>query len=279
MQIAYLILAHNNYIHLQRLIDTLSVPHCRFYIHIDKKSSMPSIKGDNIFFVQNRVKVYHSSFSEVEATIKLLKLAAKDTDNEYFVLLSGADYPVKSNEEINEKLKSGGEFMQVLRWPNEYHPSSYFKYYYFNRVNRRSDELKKKFFVSIEKLLRKMRVKKKIRFQIYTGSQWFALSADCVKYILDELKSGKKYERFFKRCRFPCESFFHTVIGNSVYRERTKPHLTYIDFKAPGAEVKLDHLLKIKKGSFLFARKFSDDSTEVVEAIKNTFLYANSCQN
>jgi len=230
---------------------------------------MPDIKGENIYFIKDRVKVYHSSFFEVEATIRLMEFAAADPCNEYFVLLSGADYPVRSNTEINEKLRSGGEFVQVLAWPNEYHPSSYFKYYYFNRVNRRSYDLKKKIFVSIERLLRKLRIKKKIPFQIYTGSQWFALSVECAKHILSAVKCRKEYGNFFRSCRFPCESFFQTIIGNSRFKEKIRNKLTYVDFTKKGvAEISIDHIQEIEKGDYLFARKFNDNSIEIVNMIE-----------
>src|SRR4051794_14167084 len=130
MRIAYLILAHNNYAHLQRLIDALNEYDSGFYIHIDKKSELPEIKGDNIIFIENRVKVYWSTFSEVQATLNLMEKAILDTRNSYFVLLSGADYPVKSNNEIIRRLSHGGEFIQLGA---NYYPRKYrFVYYYFD---------------------------------------------------------------------------------------------------------------------------------------------------
>src|SRR4051812_35408709 len=112
MRIAYLILAHNNYTHLQKLIDALNEFDCKFYVHIDKKSPLPNLKGDNIIFIKNRVKVYWSTFSEVQATLHLMDEAARDRRHDYFVLISGVDYPIRSNAEIIKKLSNGGEFIQ-----------------------------------------------------------------------------------------------------------------------------------------------------------------------
>jgi len=93
---------------------------------------MPDIKADNVIFIKNRVKVIWSSFSEVQATLNLLNSAIRD-DNDYFVLISGVDYPIRSNEEIKNRLSYGHEFIHILEQSKHTsHPISYFKYYYFS---------------------------------------------------------------------------------------------------------------------------------------------------
>ncbi len=140
MKIAYLIVAHNNYEHLKRLITALDEHACRFYIHIDKKSPLPHLKADNIIFLQDRVNVHWSGFSMVRVTLNLLHRAIAD-ENDYFVLISGADYPIQPNSYLYEKLKEGGEYITIKKGCDEYNPLSRYKYYiYFFKTAFCSDE-------------------------------------------------------------------------------------------------------------------------------------------
>jgi hypothetical protein len=99
MKIAYLILAYNNFKHLQRLIDALTTENATFYIHIDKRVKAPELKGKIKY--AKRINSYWSTFNCVTPTIEMMKEACKD-GNDYFVLLSGQDYPIVSNEEIEK---------------------------------------------------------------------------------------------------------------------------------------------------------------------------------
>jgi hypothetical protein len=276
MKIAYLILAHNNYKHLNRLIAALDINNASFYLHIDKKAKLPNIKGENISFIKNRIKIYWANFSIIRATLKLLERAIED-NNDYYVLLSGMDYPVTSNKEIENKLKSGGEFIDLEKGFSNHQPKSRFIYYYF-KFERRSSGITARVVLKLEQILRKIRIKKKIPFQIYTGSAWFALTANCVKYILNEIEKNKKYVNFFRSCKFPDESFFHTIIGNSKFNAETKSSLTYVDWGVNASpllinEKRIPFLREItakrhlEKQCPLFARKFSNDTIDILEQI------------
>lgn len=270
MKIAFLILAHGNYKQLERLLDALQHPGFTCYVHIDKKSPMPNISREHVVFITNRVKVYHSTFSENKATIRLMQRAVADGIYDRYILLSGMDYPVRSNKEIIQRISTGEAYITMYQWPNHLHASSYFKYYYFDRFNRRQVNFKKRFYEAIEKSLRKLRIQKKIPFQLYTGYQWFILSHKYIQLILDTLKTDKRYIHFFSTCRITSESCFHTIIGNSsLMNEKIKPYLTYVDFGKEGypALIRKDHIDELQKGDYLFARKFDDDSAEIIEKI------------
>jgi hypothetical protein len=287
MKIAYLVLAHNNYHHLQKLVNALSGPHSRIYIHIDRKSSMPLIERDGVVFIKERLRVYWGCYSEIAATLKLLKRALKD-GNDYYLLLSGVDYPIKPNEDIIQKMDEGGEFIEVNKgFPDRYR--SRFEYYFlFNFVNRREWGIKNKdaisvFFLVIEKLLRMMNVKRKIPFDIYTGWQWFGLSHNCVNYIVQQAETNKVYKRFFKFSRLPSEAFFQTIIGNSPFYSSVRNCLTYADWttRPAPAVIKKCHLEALKNSDCLFARKFNDDSTEIIDLIEQELRGTQSrpCKN
>lgn len=265
MQIAYLILAYNNFDHLRRLINALDTPECKFYIHIDKRSQMPDIKSDNIFFI-GRINSYWSTFNCVRATIRLLRMAIKD-DNDYFVLISGSDYPIVSNDEIQKRFQRRGEFMWLQKY-NRQTPISYYKYFYFI-CERRSSSFKTRFYNRIERILRRLKIKKRILPNLYVGSTWFALTRDCVKYVLHDIDHNKKWVKFFKYSRFPEESFFVTIVGNSPFKEKIIQHINYTDWNEKNQLeiIRKEHIPIMKRSEFLFARKFNDDSIEVINLI------------
>jgi hypothetical protein len=122
-----------------------------------------------------------------------------------------------------------------------------------------------------------LKISKKIPFQLYTGACWFALSKGCVQYILKEVSENDLYYRFFKTAFCPDECFFQTIIGNSPFLSKTKPNLTYADWRVnPGpANIGEEHvtlLAEIFKTSLdaapFFARKFHDGSAAIVNKIE-----------
>ncbi|MEP7318389.1 MAG: beta-1,6-N-acetylglucosaminyltransferase [Panacibacter sp.] len=272
MKIAYLIAAHNNYRHLQKLINALSNGDSTFYIHIDKKSLLPNVKDDKIFYIKNRVNVYWSGFSQVRATLNLMEEAIKG-NHDYYAYISGVDYPIKPNTYLYEVLKKGNEYIQINKMGQDtFAPLSRYKYYYFtDYYNRRNKSAwQTKFFLSVQKLLRKCKIKKSIPYNLFTGASWFVLSKACISYILNCIETDKNYIKFFKTGFCPDESFFQTIIGNSQFYQQVKNSLTYADWSVdPGpAVISENHLpvLKTVTDKF-FARKFNDDSAAVIDSI------------
>jgi len=108
--IAYLIAAHTEPLHLRRLVQSLAAPLTSFFVHVDRKTSIePFAKAlvgvAPVTFVRRRVRVYWGGWSVVEATLRLMQCAMKkDRTLARFALLSGACYPLKSNETLRDYL-------------------------------------------------------------------------------------------------------------------------------------------------------------------------------
>ena len=104
MKIAFLIEAHEDIEHLQKLVDSLK-PHDVF-IHWDAKSGdLPDIK--NAMFTNERKSVFWAGFSQVEATMELIKIAlAQNINYDKYVLISGSCYPIKKINELEKYFKN-----------------------------------------------------------------------------------------------------------------------------------------------------------------------------
>src|SRR5450432_3864664 len=123
MKIAYLILAHKNPRLIKKAVECLSCEDATFIIHIDSKFSLTpfeSIRGGNVFFIEKRLPVYWGEFSQTEAIFLLIREAlAAPQRHDYFVLMSGSDFPLRSGRYVRNFLESnhGREFITMVKLP------------------------------------------------------------------------------------------------------------------------------------------------------------------
>jgi len=246
MNIAYLVLAHNQPLQIARLIDRLNQPNVWFYVHIDKKSAdkeaiVKLLSGyANVKVISNH-DVYWMGFNMVMSTLDLMRLAVSSGgDFKYFVLLSGQDYPIKGNEYINDFFGSHNEdfisFANINDSSDQYkNKVRYFHYYdnaYSNPRSSKKVPLLVYLYYGIHKRFRKFMPERSFykKFEPYFGSQWFALTGDTVKYILDFIKENKGYLKFMKYTEGPDETFFQTIILNSERKTNVYGHDKYLQW-------------------------------------------------
>ena len=124
MKIAYLIFAHDNPQHLNRLINSISSPSSMCFLHIDKKSDLKhfsEINFDSVIISEKRLPVYRGHFSQVEAIIAVMRQALEHPIHfERFVLLSGTDYPLRPTSYIEKFFEQNPtrEFISLVKMPN-----------------------------------------------------------------------------------------------------------------------------------------------------------------
>lgn len=281
MKIAFLITAYNNYNHLKRLLTALNDNNVAFFIHINKKSEMPNTLNefDNVVFIE-RINVWWAGWSLVDATIRLIRYA-HTCGFDYYILLSGTDYPIRPNSFLIKILSNGGEYINISEGFCDHKTEDRIKYYYFDCFDRRNlGNIKTLFFLMLESTLQLFVQKKTYPFkQIYHGSTWWALSHDCLTYVLDLIDTRKDYCRFFRTCWAPDEFFFQTIIGNSPFFGKCKTNLTYTDWSSEPAPalINQNHIDLFKRniefqdayGTYtpFFARKFDDNSATIVALI------------
>lgn len=284
MKIAYLILAHNNPRTLKKAIETLSTEDCAFFVHVDGKANIrkfSSIGGDNIFFCTQRIPVYWGEFSLVQATFLLIRNALEQSSRfDYFVLLSGSDYPLRTGHYIRAFFENnrGSEFFNLVKMPAPGYPLSK-----INRLRYPSHQPFRRFATRVvAKLgLAQRDYQKYLKgLEPYSGSQWWAISREAVQYLVEYSNSNPHVEGYF-RCSFTSdEMFFHTILGNSPFRSRIRRNLVYLDWptsnehptllddehlKYFGAQEKVWVNDEWGSGEVLFARKFSDDNLDLLE--------------
>ncbi len=278
MRLAYLILAHTNPHQLERLVSRLKDERNDIFIHLDSKveddQSFLRIAAThkNVFFTSKRYDVRWGAYSMIKATLDSLEEIIEYKEYDYISLISGMDYPVKTNEEIyNFFLRNNGkEFLYYRKSPSPELPlggCDRFEYYYDydSRVSNRNE-------YESEMLLRQIKRPFLKGMAPYHGSQWWSLTGKCVSYIANTVKNNIEIENFYRYTKFPDEHFFQTIIMNSSYSANTiNNNLRYIDWsdidwttidwKVTMPHPKLltiNDFEKIRVSQTAFARKFDE---------------------
>jgi len=221
----------------------------------------------------------------VEAILALIEQALCASEKyDHCVLLSGSDYPLRSKEYLHSFFdrNSDTQFISIAKVPSAEAGISLSK---IDTLSVPSNRPILKFAAKACArlgLARRNHRKHLGTVQPYGGSTWWALTRDACQYILDFVKENPSICRYFKYTYTSDETFFHTILGNSVFAPRIRRSLMYDDWSAgaPHPEMISDkHVAFFEAhenvglndafgpGELLFARKFSDESAKLVARI------------
>lgn len=289
MRNAYLILIHEYTNVLENLIRLLDDKDNDFYIHIDKNARSVDFdmikklaKKSNIN-IYRKHKVYWATNSITLAQLLLLKKSTSG-NYDYYHILSGADLPIKSKEEINSFLTKnmGSEFIHF--GTSQYQRDiecRYEKYHFFSKqLGRKRD---KKFWVDAETyslaIQRRLNIdrKKNLGFKVYGGANWCSITDGLAKYAVENYH---KYAKAFSLSQNSDELFIQTIAMDSPYKDNLymggfdndyRACLRYIDWNRGTPYVFSAEDYSELMGAdeeFLFARKFDvNTDSEIVEKI------------
>ncbi len=265
MKIVYIILAHKLPEQLVRLVKKLNTDTTSFLIHVDRKTDkenygkMVGSLGayDNVHFLKRRV-VNWGTFSHVQATLDGIREALTlNLEFDYAFLLSGQDYPIKSNEYIHKFLEesNGKSYLEYFSLPNEIWKNEnggmdriiYWNLFFLGRPRK----IFPRFDLPYRKFLG--------NFNIFGGSAFWCLARDCVEYINEYMEQEENYTKFWKYARIPDEAFFQTVLLNSHLKDQLiNDNFRYINWiTTPHPEIlKKQDFKQLISSNKLFARKF-----------------------
>lgn len=315
MNTAYLILAHNQPNQLERLLSRLNQPGVYFYIHIDRKSKdLDALLALKTKFINATIlsvnNVNWMGYYMVDSTLRLMQLAVDSQISfKYIVLMSGQDYPIRSNTYINDfYTKHNTDFIyfdNVSLMPANFGIKvNYYHYMDVEAINPRNPKRNKLLtylYFGLHKRFRQYFPKRKFYkgMQPFFGSQWFALRLDTIKYILEYVKQNPGYVSYMKNTEGPDELFFQTIILNSErrtnvygynnyleYLKTRKPtdqfspgysSLRYMDWgahlKSKPAVLDLSYYDTLKTEDYLYARKVDEKtSAQLLDKIDATLL-------
>jgi hypothetical protein len=289
LNIAYLILAHDTPRNVSQLIAALRHPSHRFFVHVDAKSEMSAFaaaQADDVAFVQPRVKVYWGDFSQVEASLVLLRAAFNAPMRfDYFVLISGSDYPLYRAEDIQAFFASAreAEFISTVPIPCEAAGKGPERMSAFKPAGDPATLSYRLAALGARALRHSRNYRSGLgALRPLAGSSWWAITRSAAAATLEFVEREQSVVRFFRNSVCPDESFFQTVIGNSPRKGHVQRGLVFADWSGGGASparighhhlpLFADHLHPPPSdpygpGIFLFARKLADEADDIRAAI------------
>lgn len=299
IKIAYICICHADSAFIARTAKALQYENDGFFIHVDNKQDVSPFKTacsglDNVRFVENRTDVYWGGFHSIIATMRTLQLALATDDYDRFVLLQGQDYPLYSPKEIHAffEAQPDTEFCRARNisasadrkdymkccglWLMDMSPA--FPVKYVRALLHRFNTLGIRYRSS------RFREDTQI-WDIYHGWAQFALTQDCIKYVLSVYENNTRYNRYMKNRFPPDEIYIHTIIHNSPFRDRVPKNVVV---NQSGEEIRMNltyfeypsHVIvftdradyqKIRDSGYLFVRKVNSASSELLDEIDRHF--------
>lgn len=228
IKIAYLVIAYMDPEQLRRLAVRLTKS-ADVYVHINAsveiapfEQALQNVEG--AAFSRERYKVVWGGYSILQAAFSMMEQAMEQKKYDRYVLLTGLDYPIKSDEQIQSFFQEYAhtEFVHadVVNGEMPHHDHLY---YHTARDHRTLNKLLQMW----EKLLRSMGRHGKAdyvmhegrKYPIYGTSPKWALSGECAAYLLDFYKKNKKFNRYFQFMHAPDDFYVATVLFNSEFRD------------------------------------------------------------
>jgi hypothetical protein len=216
----------------------------------------------------------------VEGTLRAIRQLFQRTDApDWFVLLSGADYPIKPAVAVYRDL--GDPRFDAHVWARVIDSSArgktwqevHFLRYLTPRASLPCYSLKRGFN------WRSVRLPRWIPFsahpfhngfRCFGGSQWFSANRDAAACILRESERCPAFNRFCRKIPIPDEMYFQTLLMNSKGMRINDRNYRYTDWSVSAMHPKtldMDDLPALLQSPCHFARKFSIERSEVMDAI------------
>lgn len=282
--IAFLVLAHTDPVQVGRLCRALDY-RSRIFVHLDAKTDIRPFLAQplpaSVTFIPDRVTVSWAAYSQVEATLRLMRAAlASGYTFGHLVMLSGLDYPIKPLLVLHEHLNRHAEH-QFIRFVDASHTHYrvYFDHYWFleahKGVPQRLDRaLRHGFGRALRPFVKKPRPH--CIDHVCWGSAYWALTPACAAHILDFVKREPGFVRWARSSFAVDEHFFHTIVcassflkssdglfpyqGSKTY-EMASLHLVHESMRKVFTEKDLDELRRSDK---FFVRKLMSGHSDAL---------------
>lgn len=266
MKHAWLIIAHNEFAVLQRLISLLDHERSDFFVHIDAKvKELPllTVEKGRLFMLDRRVDVRWGSVSQIETELVLLEFAQQQGPYSYYHILSGTHLPLEPVEEMLQ-LYDEHDGVEVMRFWAEDPGDADFKlrryhfplrhYKFGSPLQQRLCQLSWQGVIKVQKMLG-IRHLKGERF--VKTDNWLSLSETACHYLVSEKnRILKKYKWSFCGDEYFVASELATKPEDFTLYDCK--NLLYVEFqKDTPRTFTLQEYSQLQNTGFLWARKFT----------------------
>jgi hypothetical protein len=285
--IGFVLLTHNKPAQIIRLLKTLNYmfnwPPIAWHHDFTQCTLPPEAFTQNVSLVRPHLRTGWGRFSVIDAMLKALELLFELSDPpRWFVLLSGADYPIRSADNILSDLRSSPydahinhEDILYKRYQRAWHEECYNRYcvkkFSIPFVSRRVN-LTYRTLTLRNPWLSAPFIPFSRDFHCFAGEHWFSANSEAAKLILDYHKTKLSLATHYRQLEtfgtiVPEESYYQTILGNQRKLKVSQNSLRYVVWSEDGVGPKilgLEDLDNMLASSAHFARKFDMEEDSAV---------------
>ncbi len=235
-------------------------------------------------FTKERVRIQWAGYGQVCYQKYLLRACIESgIDFDRVFILTGQDYPLLSNEEINNVLSSdpNKEYIKGLNLtalPKGHVQRDKVMVYYFFLNMTYAPRIIQKILWKGSRVIMKMLPFRKKPYVLVDGEKWniyFSSSYMCItmalaRYVYNEMIQNEALQKYFKTAFAPEELVIPTIIFNSPFKHHcelyeknqydgliTLSKITYFNYGKIIQVFALKDYQELKKSGRMFARKFA----------------------
>ena len=284
MRIAYVMLAHKSPFQVARLVERLRMPGARFYLHVDARTDARVFREfenalrpmPDVMFLR-RHRSDWGRIGLVTATLEGIRAAVAESNFDVLSLVTGQDYPIKSNGYIAEffERNEGRSFLEYFRlpgreWQDERGGLDRIEYWH---VHLRRVAVR----LPPQRLHRFIKRRLPPGIAAFGGSAYWSLNEEAVRYVHEFVTDNPEFIRYLRHAKIPEELFMQMILLSSPLADSiVNDNLRYIDWSAneahPAVLTRSD-FTTLASSTALYARKFDvDRDSEIMDLIDATLL-------
>ncbi len=272
VRIAYFIMIHHKPEIFKNMFKKIYTRDQFYLIHIDKKAKQEFIEEIQLYIVHfpnvyilDSMNIVSGGFNIVQAELNAMEFllnVSKEWD--YFINLSGEDYPLKSQNIIRK-------FLTTNKGRNYL--------FYYDQKFYRPDTLKRiqNHFTELAYVISSFIYKRSFMKDVipYIGGKWFMFTRETCLFLTNN-KTVMDFEDYYLHTFLPADSFFQTVLMNTSFND-----IIVNDDKRAVLETSFfqntqntfNYIQSLKSGNQLFIRKLNKKTDESIRKyIEDSYL-------
>ncbi|RLJ33169.1 core-2/I-Branching enzyme [Chryseobacterium sp. 7] len=268
VRIAYFIMVHHKPEIFKDMFQKIYARDQFYLIHIDRKAKPDFIEEIQQYIIQfpnayilDSINIVAGGFNIVQAELNAMEFllnVSKEWD--YFINLSGEDYPLKSQNIIRKflTLNKGRNYL-----------------FYYDQKFYRPDTLQRiqNHFTELAYIISTFIYKRAFMKDVtpYIGGKWFIFTRETCTFLTNN-KMVMDFEDYYLHTFLPAESFFQTVLMNTSFND-----IIINDDKRAVLEKSIfqttqsisNYIKSLKSGNQLFIRKVNKKTDESIRKYMN----------
>lgn len=271
VRIAYFIMVHHKPEVFKAMFQKIYTRDQFYLIHIDRKAKgeftdeiqMFLTKFPNVYILES-INIVSGGFSMIQIELDAMEFLLNVSQEwDYFVNLSGEDYPLKSQNIIRKFLTANNGRNYLFYYDQKFYRPDTLK-----RIQNHFTELSYK----ISSLIYKREFMKGVT--PYIGGKWVIFTRDTCAFLSNN-KKVMNFEDYYLHTFLPAESFFQTVLMNTSFTDlivnddkRAVIEKTVFGKKQTSGEL----IVFLKATNHLFIRKINEKTeVEVLKYIAESY--------